>query len=95
MVVMFESKCVVEIKEDGRVLVPASIRKALNLPQGGKVILHVTKDGTLHVIPFRKAIERAQDLFRRLVPEGGGNVVDEFIAERREEARKEDEEYFR
>ncbi len=39
----------------------------------------------------KKGIRRAQERFRRYVPEGV-NLVDELIAERRAEARREDEE---
>jgi vacuolar-type H+-ATPase subunit H len=40
---------------------------------------------------IKKAIRRAQERVRRYVPEGV-NLADELIAERRAEARREDEE---
>ncbi len=46
------------------------------------------RDGELRVRSLRRAVERAQDLVRRYVPEGE-SLSEELIRERREEAQRE------
>ena len=47
------------ITEGGRLLIPASIRKALHLKVGEEVILKVDS-GALHVFTYENAIKQAQ-----------------------------------
>jgi len=75
------------ITEGGRVVIPAEFRRQLDLQPGAEVILDVT-DGELRIRSLRRAIERAQTLVRRHVPEGV-SLADELIRERREAARRE------
>ena len=75
------------ITEGGRVVIPAEFRRQLDLQPGAEVILDVT-DGELRIRSLRRAIERAQTLVRRHVPEGV-SLADELVRERREAARRE------
>lgn len=55
---------------------------------GGRRRDEVLDRGRLVLAPDRAKVERLRGMFRDLAPAGG--VVDELIAERREEARRED-----
>jgi AbrB family looped-hinge helix DNA binding protein len=75
------------IAEGGRVVIPVEFRRQLGLQPGAEVILEVA-DGDLRIRSLRRAIERAQTLVRRHVPEGA-SLTEELVRERREAARRE------
>jgi AbrB family looped-hinge helix DNA binding protein len=75
------------IAEGGRVVIPVEFRRLLDLKPGAEVILDVT-DGDLRIRSVRQAIERAQALVRRHVPEGT-SLSEELIRDRREAAHLE------
>jgi AbrB family looped-hinge helix DNA binding protein len=77
----------VTINENGRIVIPAAMRKALKVKPGDELLLHL-EDGDLHVTTRMQRIRKAQELVRRYVPEGV-SLVDELIAERREAAKRE------
>lgn len=70
--------------EGGRLVVPARLRKELEVGPGDQVFMAVT-DGVLQVWSQKQAIARAQARVRELT---GGNrsLVAELLAERRAEA---------
>ena len=47
------------------------------------------EDGKLHLVSPQVARRQAQELARRLLGGTAGNLADELIADRREEARRE------
>jgi AbrB family looped-hinge helix DNA binding protein len=75
------------LNENGRVVIPAPFRKALGIKPGDEVILRVD-DGELRITTMKQRIERAQRRARQYV-KPGVSLVDELIAERREEAERE------
>ncbi len=75
------------INENGRVVIPASFRKALGINLGDEVVLRL-EDDELRITTMKRRIERAQRLVRRHV-KPGTSLVDELLAERREAARNE------
>jgi len=75
------------VNENGRVVIPASYRKALGIKAGDQVILRM-EDDELRITTMKRRIERAQRLVRRYV-QPGTSLVDELIAERREAAKRE------
>jgi AbrB family looped-hinge helix DNA binding protein len=77
----------VKLNENGRIVIPAAMRDALQIKPGDELLLHV-EDGELHVTTRMQRIRRAQELVRRYVPEGV-SLADELIAERREAAKRE------
>ena len=77
-----------KMTEGGRIVIPAEIRKRLGFEVGETFNLEVDEDDTLRVSSRTQSIRRAQQLFRKYVPEGV-SVVDDFIAERRREAKNE------
>ncbi len=75
------------IAPNGRVLIPAAARAAMQLGELGKVTA-VLENGELRLISPLVAVGRAQALIRKL-DKGTGSAVDELIAERRAWALKE------
>lgn len=73
--------------QNGRVVIPMEFRKALGVTGGGELILSWEDDG-LRIATIKKNLERAQRHAQRYV-KPGVSVVDEFIAERREAAKRE------
>jgi AbrB family looped-hinge helix DNA binding protein len=76
-----------KVNENGRVVIPASFRKALGIKTGDEVVLRM-EDDELRITTTRRRIERAQRLVRKYV-KPGVSLVDELIAERREAAKNE------
>ena len=70
----------------GRLVVPLPLREALGFKRGDPLVVRV-QDGRLLVESRESVVRRVQERFG--LP--GGNVVDELIADRRREARLEDE----
>jgi AbrB family looped-hinge helix DNA binding protein len=75
------------VNENGRVVIPASFRKALGINIGDEVVLRM-EDDELRITTLKRRIERAQRLVRKHVKRGA-SLVDELIAERREAVRNE------
>jgi AbrB family looped-hinge helix DNA binding protein len=75
------------VNENGRVVIPASFRKALGINIGDEVVLRM-EDDELKITTLKRRIERAQRLVRKHVKRGT-SLVDNLIAERRKAARNE------
>ncbi len=78
----------VKVGPKGRVVVPAPIRKELGIEEGTVLIARIEGDGIV-LEPRAAALRRLRELVREAVPEGV-SLVDELIAERRDEARREE-----
>ncbi len=72
---------------DGRIVIPVQYRRALQIEPGDEVRLKM-ENGELRIIGRKAAVEQAQALVRKFVPEGV-SLSDELIAERRAEAARE------
>ena len=77
----------IRILADGRMVIPAKMRSAMLIDEGGYLTARVV-EGELRVMTPKAAVFRLQRRLREQVPEGV-SVVDELIAERRTEARRE------
>jgi AbrB family looped-hinge helix DNA binding protein len=75
------------VNENGRVVIPASFRKALGINAGDEVVLRI-EDGELRITTQQRRIKRAQRRAQRYVKRGA-SLVDELLAERREAAKNE------
>jgi AbrB family looped-hinge helix DNA binding protein len=82
-----------KLNPNGRIVIPAAIREELGLHPGETLLLDV-EDGVLRIESYPARIRRIQREFAHLVPPGR-SVVDEFIAERHEEAKLELEDFER
>lgn len=74
---------VTHLTEGGRIVIPAALRRELNLSVGDEVIL-IPKGREVVLMSRAEAIRRAQAIVRRRVAKGR-SLVDELLAERREE----------
>ena len=79
------------INENGRIVIPAEIRQKLDIRPGDT--LYLTAEGdTLKIESHRARIRRIQESLRRFIP-ADRLLSEELIADRREEARREMEEW--
>ena len=69
----------------GRVVIPAAVRRRLQISPGDELSLTI-HDDRLVLEPPRTAARRARGMFKHLATDV--SVVDELIAERRAEARR-------
>jgi AbrB family looped-hinge helix DNA binding protein len=75
------------VNENGRVVLPAAFRKALNIRPGDQVLARL-EDDEVRITTLKHRIEQAQGHVRQFV-KPGRSLADELIAERREAAKHE------
>jgi AbrB family looped-hinge helix DNA binding protein len=81
----------VRIAPGGRVVIPAEYRKALGVGVGDHLILELRGD-ELRLRSRRAAIRKVQAMVRKYIPDESRSLADELIAERRQEAAREERE---
>lgn len=74
----------VKITANGRISLPANVRKRLGLEGGGAILLEETPDGVI-LRTVAQAIARAQDIARKYADRPGANV-EAFLEDRREDS---------
>jgi AbrB family looped-hinge helix DNA binding protein len=79
-----------KIDSAGRIVIPAEMRAAMRVKPGDTVTAEVI-EGVFRIVSPHVALKRAQAIARKVIPPGV-SLVNELIAERREEARREAEE---
>jgi len=80
------NKIVVRLSAQGRVVIPAPLRRALGVSKGDSLLAHLDDD--------RLVLEKSETIKRRLKARfakvgKGRSLAKDLIAERREEAKKE------
>ena len=75
------------VSENGRVVIPASFRKALGIEIGDEVVLELKHD-ELRITTQQQRIQRARERARKYLPKGV-SLSKELLAERRESVRHE------
>ena len=75
------------LNKGGRIVIPASYRRALKLRPGDAVVL-VLEGSEVRVVPRAQAVKRAQALVRQFVPKERDLAL-ELITERRNEVQEE------
>jgi AbrB family looped-hinge helix DNA binding protein len=78
----------VTIGERGRLVLPASVRSALGLKPGTRMLLSTEDDGSLRLRPYRVVADQSRGVFADVAK--GDSLVDELIADRRAEAMQEE-----
>jgi AbrB family looped-hinge helix DNA binding protein len=78
----------VVVGDRGRIVLPSSVRGALGLEAGSRMLLSTEKDGSLRLRPYRSVADRNRGMLSGLAS-AGGSMVDELLAERRREAERE------
>ena len=80
------------MSENGRVLIPAALRDQLGFKPNSRIFIEV-QDGSLVLTSAAQHRAKMRAYFDRVLPPTfGRSIVDEFIAERRLEAQREDQE---
>jgi AbrB family looped-hinge helix DNA binding protein len=77
------------ISPNGRVVIPAAMRSQMGIKPGEDVLMEV-EDGVLRIESHRARIRRVQEEFKKYA-KPGVLKSDELIAERRKEARRDQE----
>ena len=77
----------VTMSSNGRIVIPASIRNKIGMPQGGSFVAHV-ENGEVRLEPIAHAIARVQALLDDYVP-NDVSLAEELSAERRVAAERE------
>jgi AbrB family looped-hinge helix DNA binding protein len=72
---------------DGRIVLPAVVRRALGLRPGDQLIVDV-EGQEIRLVTVAEAARRAQELVRRYV-DPGESLVESLVAERRRESADE------
>ena len=78
----------IKVSANGRFSIPARQRKALGLENGGMVV-STLENGELRIRPVAAVIAEAQAMVAPYL-KSSGDTVDQFIADRRAEAARED-----
>jgi AbrB family looped-hinge helix DNA binding protein len=93
---MGHDRQIVKMSETGRLSIPAKQRKELGLEEGGMVVTRV-ENGELRIRPVRTVLAELQAKVTGLLAAAGvkpGTLLsEELIAERREEAARDEREY--
>jgi AbrB family looped-hinge helix DNA binding protein len=79
------------LNDNGRIVIPAEIRKEMALNPGDTVVM-VLEDGVLKIESQRTRVRQVQQSLSKLIPDGR-RLSDELIENRRNEARQEVEEW--
>lgn len=77
-----------QVGERGRVVLPARVRKRLKLSPGDRLVLIVDESGEMRLSSLKRQIDKCMGMFADLQPHRIASA--ELIAERREEARREE-----
>lgn len=75
----------INVTPNGRMSLPADIRRRLGLNGGGAIYLDETEDGVI-LRTAAQAVARAQALAKRYTGDNPDASVDAFLAKRREES---------
>jgi AbrB family looped-hinge helix DNA binding protein len=78
----------VTIGDRGRIVLPSSIRSALGLEPGTRMLVSAEDDGSVTLRPYRAVAEKSRGSFSDLSK--GGSLVDELLADRRAQAHSEE-----
>lgn len=88
---MFHADRQVVVGDRGRVVLPADVRSELGIEAGTRMLLSTERDGSLRLRPYRVVADQNRGLLADLAP-AEVSMVDELLAERRNEAAREDRE---
>jgi AbrB family looped-hinge helix DNA binding protein len=76
----------IALGERGRLVLPARLRRRLDLHPGDRLIITIDAEGGVRIVSAREQARRLYGLYRDLAP--GRSLAEELIAERREESRR-------
>lgn len=73
----------VNVLPNGRLILPASLRRSLGVEKGGQIVAELV-DGEVRLSTPDAALDRARAIFRQYVP-AGTDIGAEIISDRRNE----------
>jgi AbrB family looped-hinge helix DNA binding protein len=73
------------VASNGRIVLPAEVRRRLDLLEGGDLVMEETPDG-LVLRTVAQSVAHAQAVARRYLADRPDVSVDDFIAKRRKES---------
>ncbi len=76
-----------KLNANGRVVIPAAVRKALDLRSGDELLMRV-EEGELRLSTRRQALARARRMIRRYI-QSDEDLTQSLIDDRREQAERE------
>ena len=77
----------VKVEESGRVLIPAGIRRKMNLGEGSELLIKTSASGVL-LSTRDQALVRIRERLRKYIP-AGSRLSTDLLRERRREAARE------
>ena len=77
----------VQIRSGGRFVLPAKLRKELQIKAGDEIVLRL-ENGSVRLVPLHQAVIIAQQTVKKYVPQGT-SLVEDWIQARKEEATRE------
>jgi AbrB family looped-hinge helix DNA binding protein len=77
----------IQLGDRGRLVLPAELRKRLNLREGDELLVTVQADGSLRLTSPRQVVRETRGLYRARA--GRRSLADELIAERKAEVKRE------
>lgn len=78
----------VKIIEGGKLVIPASMRRAMGIARGDTVVVELLSDGELRVRPLTSAIREAQAIVRKSA-KSDRSLAEELMRERKQDAARE------
>ena len=78
----------VKIIEGGKLVIPASMRRAMGISRGDTVVVELLREGELRVRPLGSAIREAQEIVRKSVRRDR-SLAEELMRERKQDAARE------
>jgi AbrB family looped-hinge helix DNA binding protein len=80
----------------GKIVIPAELRREFGIKDGDSLSIERDDKGGLVLKTYAQVVREVQAEFRAMMPRDyQGSIVDEFIAERRAEAAREDDDFER
>ena len=79
------SSMVAEVSAGGRIVIPAEIRRKMDIHSGDQVILSY-HDGELHIATRKQRLQQAKEIVKACAPDS--SLAEQLIEERRAEANE-------
>lgn len=78
-----------EVRKGGRITIPIHVREHFGLNEGDKLVMHID-DEDIRLQTQQQALDEARALIHQHTNGKGLGSVEDFLRERREEAKRED-----
>ena len=76
----------VRLGDRGRLVLPAEVRKEMNLRAGDELVITQDQEGSIRLTTVRQVVREMRGIYRSKAP--NRSLAKELIAERRKEARR-------